>query len=64
MMYSLAGSSELTEAELEHLGDTEIQNPAHRERCIWPVAADIYGELIDAVYLYSKYVMLPARRLE
>jgi GH15 family glucan-1,4-alpha-glucosidase len=55
-MYTLAGDSELKEEILTHLKGYEntrpvrIGNAAYRQSQL-----DIYGELLDSVYLYNKY---------
>src|SRR5262249_56979209 len=57
LMYGIDGRSELTEETLDHLEGyrgsrpVRIGNGAHRQ-----LQLDIYGELMDAVYLYNKYV--------
>lgn len=56
LMYKLNGDHELTESELSHLegyqqsSPVRIGNAAHHQ-----LQLDIYGELLDAVYLYNKY---------
>jgi GH15 family glucan-1,4-alpha-glucosidase len=56
-MYAIDGRAELTEETLDHLEGyrgsrpVRIGNAAHRQ-----LQLDIYGELMDAVYLYNKYV--------
>ena len=56
-MYGIDGRSELTEQTLDHLegyrgsSPVRIGNGAHRQ-----LQLDIYGELMDAVYLHNKYV--------
>jgi GH15 family glucan-1,4-alpha-glucosidase len=56
IMYGIDGSSELSEEELDHwegyAGSSPIRigNAAARQ-----LQLDVYGELIDAVYLYNKY---------
>ncbi len=56
IMYGLDGRAELTEEELPHLSGyrdsapVRIGNGAATQRQL-----DIYGELIDSVYLYNKY---------
>jgi GH15 family glucan-1,4-alpha-glucosidase len=55
-MYRLDGGTDLAEIELEHLEGyrgsrpVRIGNGAHRQ-----LQLDIYGELMDSVYLYDKY---------
>jgi GH15 family glucan-1,4-alpha-glucosidase len=56
IVYGIDGRSELTEAELAHLDGyrgsrpVRIGNGAYRQ-----LQLDIYGELLDSVYLYNKY---------
>ncbi|MFZ0565940.1 MAG: glycoside hydrolase family 15 protein [Chlamydiales bacterium] len=56
LMYSVAGKKELEEIELTHLEGyrksypVRIGNAAYKQ-----LQLDIYGELIDSVYLYNKY---------
>jgi GH15 family glucan-1,4-alpha-glucosidase len=57
LMYGIDGRAELTEETLDHLegyrgsGPVRIGNGAHEQ-----LQLDIYGELMDAVYLFNKYV--------
>jgi GH15 family glucan-1,4-alpha-glucosidase len=57
LMYGIDGRAELTEETLDHLEGyrgsrpVRIGNAAYRQ-----LQLDIYGELLDAVYLYNKYV--------
>jgi GH15 family glucan-1,4-alpha-glucosidase len=57
LMYGIDGRSDLTEQTLDHLegyrgsAPVRIGNAAHRQ-----LQLDIYGELMDAVYLHNKYV--------
>jgi GH15 family glucan-1,4-alpha-glucosidase len=57
LMYGIDGRGELTEETLDHLEGyrgsrpVRIGNAAHRQ-----LQLDIYGELMDAVYLHNKYV--------
>jgi GH15 family glucan-1,4-alpha-glucosidase len=57
LMYGIDGRAELTEAVLDHLEGyrgsrpVRIGNGAHQQ-----LQLDIYGELMDAVYLHNKYV--------
>ncbi|GHA65504.1 glycoside hydrolase family 15 protein [Pontibacter akesuensis] len=56
LMYSIDGRKELTEIELNHLEGymgskpVRIGNGAYDQ-----IQLDIYGELLDSVYLYDKY---------
>ncbi len=56
IMYGLNGSQRLTETTLDHLEGYEgsspvrVGNAAHAQ-----LQLDIYGELLDSVYLYNKY---------
>ncbi len=56
IMYGLDGSVQLTESTLDHLegykgsSPVRIGNAAHDQ-----LQLDIYGELMDSVYLYNKY---------
>jgi len=57
LMYTLAGKKDLPEINLDHLEGymnskpVRIGNGAHDQ-----IQLDIYGELLDSVYLYDKYV--------
>jgi GH15 family glucan-1,4-alpha-glucosidase len=57
LMYGIDGRTQLTEETLDHLEGyrhsrpVRIGNEAHRQ-----LQLDIYGELMDAVYLHNKYV--------
>src|SRR5262245_8322251 len=57
LMYGIDGRDDLTEQTLDHLEGyrgsrpVRIGNAAHRQ-----LQLDIYGELMDAVYLHNKYV--------
>jgi GH15 family glucan-1,4-alpha-glucosidase len=57
VMYRVDGRADLTEETLDHLEGyrgsrpVRIGNGAHEQ-----LQLDIYGELMDAVYLYNKYV--------
>ena len=56
-LYRIDGGTEITEQNLDHLEGyrgsrpVRIGNAAHRQ-----LQMDIYGELLDAVYLHNKYV--------
>jgi GH15 family glucan-1,4-alpha-glucosidase len=56
IMYGIDGRHQLTEEVLEHLegyqgsGPVRVGNGAYRQ-----LQLDIYGELMDSVYLYNKY---------
>ncbi len=56
LMYSIRGEKKLTEYELDHLegykgsAPVRIGNAAYQQ-----LQLDIYGELIDSIYLYNKY---------
>ncbi|HYH68566.1 MAG TPA: glycoside hydrolase family 15 protein, partial [Urbifossiella sp.] len=56
LMYGVDGRSELTEFELPHLDGykgsrpVRVGNGAHDQ-----LQLDIYGELMDSVYLFNKY---------
>jgi GH15 family glucan-1,4-alpha-glucosidase len=56
LMYSIEGSHELVEQTLDHLEGhrgsrpVRIGNAAYRQ-----LQLDIYGELLDAIYLFNKY---------
>ncbi|MGB3587828.1 MAG: glycoside hydrolase family 15 protein [Tunicatimonas sp.] len=56
LMYSISGKSDLVEEELEHLEGysqsrpVRIGNGAYDQKQL-----DIYGELMDSIYLYDKY---------
>jgi GH15 family glucan-1,4-alpha-glucosidase len=56
LMYSIRGGKDLNEIELDHLEGyrgskpVRIGNAAYRQ-----LQLDIYGELIDSIYLYNKF---------
>ncbi|WP_460880202.1 glycoside hydrolase family 15 protein [Pontibacter rugosus] len=56
LMYAIDGRKDLKETELDHLEGymgskpVRIGNDAHNQ-----IQLDIYGELLDSVYLYDKY---------
>jgi len=56
IMYRLAGHGDLREAELDHLCGYRDSKPVRiGNGAFCQLQLDIYGELLDAVYLYSKY---------
>ena len=56
IMYGLAGYGDLREAELDHLCGYRDSKPVRvGNGASGQLQLDIYGELMDAVYLYSKY---------
>ena len=56
IMYALDGSKELTEVELDHLSGYKDSKPVRIGNGAWnQLQLDVYGEVMDAIYLYSKY---------
>ena len=56
IMYGLDGHTDLEEADLEHLYGYRNSKPVRiGNGAFGQLQLDIYGELVDAVYLYSKY---------
>lgn len=56
VMYRVDGSSELTETTLDHLSGYRGSKPVRIGNCASrQLQLDIYGELIDSIYLYNKY---------
>jgi GH15 family glucan-1,4-alpha-glucosidase len=56
IMYGIAGHKDLTEVELEHLCGHKNSRPVRiGNGAFGQLQLDIYGELMDAIYLYSKY---------
>jgi GH15 family glucan-1,4-alpha-glucosidase len=56
IMYSLAGPGDLKEVELGHLSGFRDSKPVRiGNGAFGQLQLDIYGELMDGVYLYSKY---------
>lgn len=54
--YGLHGEKELTEKELSHLKGYEGSSPVKIGNAAYnQLQLDIYGELMDSVYLYNKY---------
>ena len=57
VMYRVDGSSDLTEFTLDHLAGYRGSKPVRiGNSASGQLQLDIYGELIDAIYLYNKYV--------
>lgn len=56
LMYSIDGGKELHEYELDHLEGYKKSKPVRVGNAAFnQVQLDIYGELLDAVYLYDKH---------
>jgi GH15 family glucan-1,4-alpha-glucosidase len=56
LMYSIRGQKELTEYELNHLEGYRYSKPVRVGNAAYKqLQLDIYGELIDSIYLYNKY---------
>ena len=56
LMYGIDGRSELTEETLDHLSGYRGSRPVRIGNGAYDqLQLDIYGELMDAVYLYNKY---------
>ncbi len=56
IMYSINGEHELTEETLDHLDGYEGSKPVRIGNGAYDqLQLDIYGELMDAVYLFNKY---------
>jgi GH15 family glucan-1,4-alpha-glucosidase len=56
LMYGIDGRSDLTEETLEHLEGYRCSRPVRIGNDAYnQLQLDIYGELMDAVYLYNKY---------
>jgi GH15 family glucan-1,4-alpha-glucosidase len=57
IMYGLDGSHKLTETELDHLEGYKGSQPVRVGNAAYDqLQLDIYGELLDTVYLHDKYV--------
>ena len=57
VMYRVDGSSDLTESTLDHLSGYRCSSPVRiGNRASEQLQLDIYGELIDSIYLFNKYV--------
>ena len=56
IMFSIRGSTDLPEIELEHLDGYRGSKPVRiGNGAAFHKQLDIYGELMDAIYLYNKY---------
>ncbi len=56
VMYTIDGDSELTEHELDHLAGHRDSSPVRiGNGAAEQLQLDIYGEIIDSVYLFNKY---------
>ena len=56
VMYRIDGSAELTEFQLDHLSGYKNSKPVRiGNSASDQLQLDIYGELIDSIYLYNKY---------
>ena len=56
LMYGIDGRHELTEETLDHLeGHMESRPVRTGNGAYGQLQLDIYGELLDSVYLYNKY---------
>jgi GH15 family glucan-1,4-alpha-glucosidase len=56
IMYGIDGSHKLTECELPHLEGYRGSRPVRIGNCAYSqLQLDIYGELMDSVYLFDKY---------
>lgn len=56
IMYSIDGQKQLVEKELEHLEGYKKSSPVRiGNEAYGQLQLDIYGELMDSVYLYNKY---------
>ncbi len=57
IMYRIDGSPDIPELELPHLGGYRESRPVRvGNAATGQLQLDIYGELIDSIYLYDKYV--------
>jgi GH15 family glucan-1,4-alpha-glucosidase len=57
VMYRVDGSSDLAESTLDHLSGYRCSSPVRIGNCASEqLQLDIYGELIDSIYLFNKYV--------
>jgi GH15 family glucan-1,4-alpha-glucosidase len=56
LMFSITGESDLPELVLEHLGGYKDSKPVRiGNAATGHIQLDIYGELMDAIYLYNKH---------
>ncbi len=56
IIYGIDGRRDLTEVELQHLDGYRGSRPVRIGNGAWnQLQLDIYGELMDSVYLYNKY---------
>ena len=56
IMYTIDGHQQLTESELEHFEGYKQSSPVRiGNEAYGQLQLDIYGELLDSVYLYDKY---------
>jgi GH15 family glucan-1,4-alpha-glucosidase len=56
LMYSINGTKDLEEIELSHLEGYKKSRPVRIGNAAYnQLQLDIYGELIDSIYLYNKY---------
>lgn len=56
VMYRLDGSSQIDEIELDHLDGYQGSRPVRiGNRAATQLQLDIYGELVDSIYLYDKH---------
>lgn len=56
LMYSIDGESELDETRLDHLSGYQNSRPIRiGNEAYQQLQLDIYGELMDSIYLYDKY---------
>lgn len=56
IMFSLRGETDLEEIELDHLNGYRGSKPVRiGNGAATHLQLDIYGELMDAIYLYNKY---------
>lgn len=57
VMYSIEGKSDLTEITLDHFSGYKYSRPVRIGNAAYnQLQLDIYGEMMDAIYLYDKHV--------